>query len=406
VRILVCVQRYGDDVAGGSEAAARAVAQRLAVRGHTVEVVTSRARSYADWADHYAAGTSVEHGVTVHRLSVRAPRNERVFAAIHGRVLARPDAPTFVQRDWLRLQGPDLPELVPWLRANVARFDVALFFTYLYPTTALGLPVASERCPTVLVPTAHEEPMFEFRVFDPLFRAADALVFLTPEERQLVAERFRFEPVGDVVGLGIDPPSATADPGRFRDRYGLGDRPYVTFVGRIDPGKGTDELHRYFVEARRRGTIDASLVVIGDPVTELPPHPDIVMTGFVDEQTKHDALAGTSVLVQPSYFESFSLALCEGWAAGVPALVQGRCAVLAGQSARSGGGIAYHGYAEFAEGLRRLLADNGLRQQMGEHGRQYVERHYRWETVISGYEAVLARVAADSSWRLPRPAAR
>jgi glycosyltransferase involved in cell wall biosynthesis len=406
VKILVVVQRYGDDVAGGSEAAARSVAQRLAARGHTVEVLTSRARSYRDWADHYDAGTTVEHGVAVHRLSVRGPRREDVFAAIHGRVLARPDAPAFVQRDWLRLQGPDLPELASWLRSNAERFDVSVFFTYLYPTTAFGLPIAAERSPTVLVPTAHEEPMFDLRVFDPLFRAADGFVFLTPEERQLVAERFRFDPAGDVVGLGIDSPVPGADPRRFRNRFGLDDRPYVVFLGRIDPGKGSDELHRYFVEARRRATFDASLVVMGDPVTQLPPHPDVVITGFVDEQTKQDALAGASVLVQPSYFESFSLALCEGWAAGVPALVQGRCAVLAGQSARSGGGVAYRGYAEFAESLRRLLDDRALRAQMGERGRQYVDRHYRWDTVIEGYESVLRRVVDEAARRLPRPAGR
>jgi glycosyltransferase involved in cell wall biosynthesis len=406
VRLLFCVQRYGPGVAGGSETACRDVAERLAARGHQVEVITSRARSYVDWADHYPEGSARESGVLVHRLSVRGPRVPERFAAIHGRVLAMPRVPLFVQRDWLRLQGPDLPELNPWLRRNAGRFDAAVFFTYLYPTAVTGLPVAAERCPTVLVPTAHEEPMFELRVFDELFRAADALVFLTPEERDLVARRFRFSPRNEVIGLGVEPAPASADPQRFRQRYGLGDRPYLVFLGRIDPGKGSDELHRYFVELRRRAIADVALVVVGEPVTDLPVHPDVVVTGFVDEQTKYDALAGAAILVQPSYYESFSIALAEGWASGIPALVQRHCDVLVGQSARSGGGIPYDGFAEFAEGVRRLLSDPSLRRQMGDAGQRYVEGNYRWDVLVPRYEALLEEVAAAATWRLSRPGAR
>jgi glycosyltransferase involved in cell wall biosynthesis len=314
--------------------------------------------------------------------------------------------PLFVQRDWLRLQGPDLPQLAPWLRANASRFDVATFFTYLYPTAVVGLPAAGEQCPTVLVPTAHEEPMLALRLYDELFRAADAFAFLAPEERALVARRFRFEPPGEVIGLGIDPQPAGADGDRFRARYGLGSRPYVVFLGRIDPGKGSDELHRYFVEMRRRTDVDCALVVVGDPVVPLPPHPDVVVTGFVDEQTKYDALAGAAVLVQPSYFESFSIVLCEGWAAGVPALGQRRCAVVAGQCERSGGGLTYSGFAEFVESLRRLLADAPLRKALGAAGRRYVATNYAWDTVIGRYEHLLEQTAAGAAWRLSRPGAR
>jgi glycosyltransferase involved in cell wall biosynthesis len=408
MKLLFCVQRYGQDVAGGSEAACRDVAERLTRRGHDVEVVTSRARSYADWDDHYPEGASVENDVVVHRLSVREPRRPDKFAAIHGRMLAQPHAPLFMQRDWLRLQGPDVADLAPWLHENAPRFDVAVFFTYLYPTTAFGLPIAAEHCPTVLVPTAHEEPMFEWRVFDELFRAADAFVFLTPEERELVRARFRFDPPGEVVGLGIDEPTSSDAP-RFRTTYGLGDRPYVVFLGRIDPGKGSDELHRYFAEIKRRDEDDLALVVLGESVVDLPPHPDVIVTGFVDERTKHDALAGALALVQPSYFESFSIALCEAWSAAKPALVQGRCEVLVGQSRRSGGGLPYDGFSNFAESLRRLRTDDALRSEMGASGRRYVREQYRWDHVIDRYEALLQGVAASGTWRFestappPRP---
>jgi glycosyltransferase involved in cell wall biosynthesis len=399
MRLLFAVQRYGDDVVGGSESACRDIAERLARRGHEVEVVTSRARSYVDWADHHPQGTRVENGVVVHRLSVRERRDPRRFAAIHGRMLSQPRAPLFVQRDWLRLEGPDLVGLEPWLDEHAPRFDVAVFFTYLYPPTVVGLPIAARHCPTVLVPTAHEEPMFEWRIFDELFRAADELVFLTPEEQELVRQRFRFEPTGEVIGLGIDEPPEP-DARRFRSEFGLADRPYLAFLGRIDPGKGSDELYRYFVELERREHGDLALVVLGEPVVDLPPHPDVIVTGFVDERTKYDALAGAVALVQPSYFESFSIALCEAWMVGTPALVQGRCDVLVGQSRRSGGGLPYDGFGEFVEAVRRVRTDPALRSRMGEAGSRFVRHHYRWPVVIDRYEVAFERAAATGSWRL------
>lgn len=401
MRLLFCVQRYGREVAGGSEAACREVAERLAARGHDVHVVTSRAKSYVDWADHFPEGTSELGGITVHRLSVRDVRRHEQFAPLHARMITNPRAPLFVQRDWLRIQGPDLPGLAPWLEEHAGGFDAAIFFTYLYPTTAFGLPIAAKHCPTILVPTAHDEPMLEFRVFDEPVRRADGLVCLTPEELELVQRRFRFTPDAAVIGIGLDP-EIHADEHRFRTAFDIGDRPYLVFLGRVDPGKGSDELVRLFVEYKRRRPSDLALVIVGEPVTRPKPHRDIVLTGFVDEQTKLDAVAGASVLVQPSYFESFSLALCEGWLAEKPALVQGRCAVLAGQSARSGAGLPYRSFAEFAESLDRLLGDEGLRRAMGAAGRRYVTEQYAWDDVLDEYEAFIEHIVAKTRPALPR----
>ena len=54
--LLFVIQRYGREVAGGAELLGREFATRLAARGHRVEVVTSCALSYVDWANHYPAG--------------------------------------------------------------------------------------------------------------------------------------------------------------------------------------------------------------------------------------------------------------------------------------------------------------------------------------------------------------
>jgi len=391
VKILYGVQRYGTEVGGGAESACRSLAERMAARGHRVEVVTSCAVDYVTWADEYPEGTSELNGVTLHRLPVRAQRTTAQFGPISQRVLTRPHTPFAVERDWVRVQGPDLPGLVPWLESESSRFDVAAFYTYLYPTTAFGLPVAARYTATVLHPAAHDEPMIELSVFDALFRQADAICVHTPEELETVRRRFHFDSLAGVVGLGVDVHPPPADGGRFRAAFGIGDGPILLYNGRVEPGKGTDELAKYFIEYKKRHQDPLKLVLVGPLVTPVAEHPDIICTGYVDVQTRLDAYAASFAFVMPSYFESFSIALCDAWAIRRPALVNANCAVLDGQARRSGAGLGYRSLSEFVAALDRLIADPGLIAAMGAAGRKYVLGNYGWDAVATSYENLLHR---------------
>ncbi|GAC1537673.1 MAG: glycosyltransferase family 4 protein [Acidimicrobiales bacterium] len=386
MRLLFVVQRYGSEVAGGAEAACRELAWRLADRGHDVHVLTSCAKSYVDWANAYPEGDSDINGVRVHRLPVARPREDRFFGPMNGRAVwgTKPN-PLFVQAEWMRFQGPDLPGLVPWLSKEAGGYDVVIFVTYLYATTWAGLPVASGMGPTILLPAAHDEPPFWLPLFDLLLRMPTAFAFLTEEEEALVSRRTRVVRPSSIVGLGVDL-DASGDGSRFRAAHGVGERPYLLYVGRLDPGKGSDELYDYFTTYKARHPGDLALVVVGEPVKPLAPHPDVITTGFVDEQVKVDAIAGCTALVMPSYFESFSLVLAEAWAQSKPALVNGRCDVLVGQAQRSGGAVPYEGFAEFEAAVDLLLDHPELQVDLGFRGRRYVEHRYHWDTVLDHME--------------------
>ena len=60
--VAFVVQRYGPDAPGGSEALARALAERLSAF-HEVTVFTTCARDYVTWRNELAAGESEEDAV-------------------------------------------------------------------------------------------------------------------------------------------------------------------------------------------------------------------------------------------------------------------------------------------------------------------------------------------------------
>lgn len=390
MKILYVVQRYGEDIVGGSEAACRQFAEHLVLSGHDVTVLTSCAKSYVTWEDFYDAGDSVLNGVKIHRLPVVGPRLPETFGPMDQWLMSGKGSPSMWEHErWARLMGPDMRGLREWLIENAAQFDTAVFMTYLYTSTTIGLPIVAGRIPTIFQPTAHKEPPLKVGIFESVFRLPDAYLFFTPEEREVVRERFLIEPEGEVIGIGIDDQPVTEDVDKFRKLINLKDEKYLIYVGRLDPMKGVRQLCDFFIAYKERNRNSLKLVLAGEAVLDLPQHPDILITGFLDESMKQAAIKGSLALVQSSYFESFSIVLCEAWVQARPALVQGASPVLRGQAQRSSGAIAYEGFAEFEQAVEMVLHDPDLVTTMGINGRKYVDQNYKWPVVLTGFERTL-----------------
>lgn len=385
MKLLLVAQRYGHDIAGGAEQLLRQFAERLTARGHRIEVLTSCARSYIDWANSYPPGDELVSGVPVHRLPTAMPRDNRLFGKLDARVREpAPSSPlaTVVSEAWSTMLGPELPGLVPWLQRRVPDFDAVVFSGYMFRTSIEGMATAAAIRPTVLQPVVHDEPYVRLPQVRALFDYAAGICALTEEEAALIAARFRPPGLLRVVGGGLGEVPPLGDEVL---PFGLEGAPYVVSVGRVDPGKGTFELIDYIAEYRRRRGSDIRLVLVGSNEAGARVGEGVVITGFVDELTRWRLTAGAEVLIQPSYFESFSLSLAEGWQVARPALVQGRCDVLAGQVRRSRGGLTYTNYSEFEVALDLLLGDPSLRDELGGAGARYVQR-YEWATVLDAFE--------------------
>jgi glycosyltransferase involved in cell wall biosynthesis len=167
--------------------------------------------------------------------------------------------------------------------------------------------------------------------------------------------------------------------------------PFALYGGRIDPGKGCEELIEYF-SSYVSAEGDASLVLMGLKLMPLPEEPFINFAGMLSEQERTQALEAATVVVCPSPYESLSLIALEALAVGTPILCNARSEVLVDHCLRSNGGLFYRDRDEFVECLKLLVSDDPLRAGMGRLGRDYVRRNYRWDVVLGKYDRMIARL--------------
>lgn len=395
MKIAFVVPRYGPAIIGGAEAGARLLAQRLVSQlGWSVEVFTTCAHDLLTWRDEDCPGDSRDNGVVVHRYRSRAGRHPD-FERFSERVLAMPRVVAAADAEhWVDLQGPLCPDLVGAAVASPA--DLVVFYPYLYYPTVRAIGAVSERA--VLHPAAHDEPALKLAVYRSTFAAAAGLVFHSHSERHLVQRCF---PVAGrrqaVIGLGLDEASvgnsADEDAGAIGDVLGLDGRPYLCCLGRVNDQKGSVLLATFFAAYKQRRPGPLALAMVG-PIAALPPaHPDLVITGPVDDATKWAVLGGATALVSPSPNESFSIVLLEAWRAKKPVLVNAVCPPTVEHCAASGGGLWFDGYPAFEAAVDRLVGDVELRRELGERGWRYVDANYRWPVIIERYASFLEGVA-------------
>jgi glycosyltransferase involved in cell wall biosynthesis len=421
VKLAFIVQRYGTEILGGSEYHCRLIAERLA-QAHEVEVLTTCARDYITWKNEYPEGTDRVRGVTVRRFATAQTRDLEAFNRQSDWIFHHPHTADD-EMEWLKQQGPWCPALLDHLARRYQQFDALIFFTYLYAPTVLGLQIAPGR--SILVPTAHDEPAIHLDIYKEMFSLPAAVAYNTDVERRFLTTHFPIRAVAEeTVGCGVDLPSSDArEPARAEERNPLHEPdtevrrfdgyqplpphiaergaifrrrhrlhgPFVLYGGRIDPGKGCEELIEYF-SSYVTGGGDATLALMGVKLMKLPDEPFIRFAGLLSERERLQALEAATVVSVPSPYESLSLLALEAFAVGTPILANARSEVLVEHCVRSNAGLYYADRDEFVEALTLLLTDASLRAAMGRNGREYVKRNYRWDVILSKYDTLIGAV--------------
>jgi len=199
-----------------------------------------------------------------------------------------------------------------------------------------------------------------------------------------------------VVANGVDTVAA-GDAAAGRARAG-GDR-YVLAIGTIEPRKDLPSLVRAFDElAADDGEL--RLVVAGqdgwgaaaftDAVTGARHRDRVVRTGFVDDRTRADLLAGASVFAYPSKYEGFGLAPLEAMASGVPVVTTSAGALpeVLGDAALL---VAPGDVGALRDAIGTVLTDSRRRDALITAGRARAAR-FSWDACADGLVALYQRL--------------
>lgn len=391
MKLGLLVPRYGEEVVGGTEHWLRTLCEHLVdMRGWSVEVFTTCAVSAETWANSLRPGTSEERGVTVHRHRSRSGRDAEY---LHQLPRLRRDPRGFSEAEaakYTALVGPVCPDAVD--QAADSDCEVVAVTPYLYWPAVVGVPRLGRR--VLFHGAAHDEPELYLPLMKRVFTSVGAFSFNSFSERQLVESVYPVASIpSSVIGNAVN--EGRGDPAAARAALGLGaDEEFVLCVGRVERSKGCASLMRLWeiYTGRRAGA--PQLVFIGPVHDQFDVPAGVVLAGRQPEDVKWGALAACRMLISPSAHESFSLVLLESWLAGTPVLVNARCGPTVEHCRRSGGGLWFHGYADFESAVDRLLAEPELCDTLAERGARYARQTFSWPAIVDRYERLARRVSA------------
>lgn len=304
----------------------------------------SAGRFVADAVDHVR-----ERGVEV---EVVGPEQFRGYGLTYGHgVLGN-----LRRRPWLALVVPAL--LTSFVRA-ARRVDADLLHAHWLPSgwvaSRTGRPYVVQVWGTD-VELARRVPRLARGVLRSARLVIAASTALAESAGELGARRV------EVIPSGVDLPAdvgAEASP------------PEVLYAGRLSAEKGVDEL-----VAATRGM---KLVVVGDgPLRNRVPG----ALGFVPHDELQRLYARAAVVACPSRREGFGVVCLEAMAHGRPVVATNvgglRDLVVDGET---GLVVPPRDPAALRAALGRLLADPGLRSELGAAGRERARERFSWETV-------------------------
>jgi glycosyltransferase involved in cell wall biosynthesis len=192
----------------------------------------------------------------------------------------------------------------------------------------------------------------------------------------------------------------------FREEFGLGDRPLVACVGRLVPAKGQHVL----LEAAKRVAAEvpeARFVIVGGRsagyerrlrrmCVRLGLQDTVVFTG--ERRDIPRVLAGSDILVQPSFEEALGLSVIEGMASGLPVIASRVGGIPEVVTHGVTGLLVAPGNADgLADAVRRLISDRELRLRMGESGRERALGEFNLDAMVDQLVSVYEEVSAAHS---------
>jgi glycosyltransferase involved in cell wall biosynthesis len=235
-------------------------------------------------------------------------------------------------------------------------------------------------------------------------RCADGVLTVSESVRRNVLHVLHAEPARvQAIPLGAASrfaPAAEEKVDDVRVRHGL-PRPYLLFVGNLEPRKNLPGLLDAFRIVRRRRSAPLDLAVAGqvgwlseDLVSALGDEDlrDSVRTlGYVSAEDLPALYSGAEAFVFPTFWEGFGLPVLEAMACGTPVVTSNTSSIpeVAGDAAVL---VDPKSVDSIAEGILHVLDAPGRREELRGRGLQPAA-HFSWRrtasATLAAYEAAV-----------------
>jgi glycosyltransferase involved in cell wall biosynthesis len=188
---------------------------------------------------------------------------------------------------------------------------------------------------------------------------------------------------------GVDPrfqPATSEATAAVRQKYGLGNGPFILSVGTVQPRKNYGRLIQAVAQIRAHHP-DVHLVIAGgrgwleDPIYDTLKSTSMEnqthFTGFVDDVDLPALYSAAACFAFPSLYEGFGLPVLEAMACGTP-VITSNLSSLPEAAGSAGLLIDPYDVAALADALDQILTDTTLVHQLIRKGFQQIQK-FTWQ---------------------------
>jgi glycosyltransferase involved in cell wall biosynthesis len=243
--------------------------------------------------------------------------------------------------------------------------------------------------------------IFNYYIGKKIIQNADAHILVAQSETGHFADYGVTEEKMFWIPNGIDPKLYRAkNDSLFREKFALGESPFILFIGRLNPIKGPDLFIEAFCSLAKQFP-DYHVVLAGPDEGMLPQLKKTVSThqldnrvhfiGHISGETKSQALHAASLMVIPSRQEAMSIVVLEAGIEKLPVLLTDQCGLNYLDSINAGK-VVPATVEGIRNGLSKILSHQDELKTMGENLYQHVIENYLWSSVVAKINSLYEKI--------------
>jgi glycosyltransferase involved in cell wall biosynthesis len=379
MKILNVIANMNEETGGGAAERARQLSLHLSKMGHEVSILTT----------DYRLSASARSSFGDIQLIALPCLNERFFVPL-----------PMLGRIGRAVKGSDVIHLVNhWTLINAMAFAFARIYRKPYVVNPLGaLPIFGR---SSLLKRA-----YNLLIGKRIIQKANLCVVATMNELPAFlsygVDESRIAHIPN--GINEEDYGEKGDT-EFRSSIGVGEHPFILFMGRLNSIKGPDLLLKAFCIVKDRFP-NIHLAYIGpdegmlDLLREIASEHSILelvhFLGFVSREDKSRLIHSSNFLVVPSRQEAMSIVVLESGIAGKPVVITDQCGFDEVESI-GGGQVVPATVDGLAKGIDGMLSQADDLETMGENLRKYVKDQFLWDSIALRYTAHFEQLVVSRS---------